>query len=205
MKVLDNLNRVARYMNVSRNMKDSIPVGFLSGLVGTLAMDLSNIIFKKSGVSEKTYAQYAGSVMISPFRLLFKENRILGQILHLITGSIMGIPLFTVLKKTGKDNYLFKGAIYGTFTWELLYSFGLRYRVFRTKAYSTRTHMTTLIDNLVYGFSSAATMVFLTDKSVFPHASKKQMETRQISELSQSSIDPRDEFLDDYSDEVRLH
>lgn len=205
MKVLDNLNRVARYMNVSRNMKDSIPIGFLSGLVGTLAMDLSNIIFKKSGVSEKTYAQYAGSVMISPFRLLFKENQILGQILHLITGSIMGIPLFTVLKKTGKDNYLFKGAIYGTFTWELLYSFGLRYGVFRTKAYSTRTHMTTLIDNLIYGFSSAATMVFLTDKSVFPHASKKQMETRQISELSQSSIDPSDEFLDDYSDEVRLH
>ncbi|WP_052090331.1 DUF6789 family protein [Desulfosporosinus sp. HMP52] len=205
MKVLDNLNRVARYMNVSRNMRDSIPIGFLSGLVGTIAMDLSNIIFKKSGVSEKTYAQYAGSVLMSPFRLLLKENRILGQILHLITGSIVGIPLFAVLKKTGKDNYLFKGAVYGTFTWELLYSFGLRYGVFRTKAYSTRTHLTTLIDNLVYGFSSAATMVFLTDKAVFPNASKNQVETRGVSELSQRSIDPSDELLDDYENEVRFH
>ncbi|SDH89915.1 DUF6789 family protein [Desulfosporosinus hippei] len=205
MKALDNFNRVAKYMNVSRNMKDSIPIGFLSGLVGTIAMDLSNIIFKKSGVSEKTYAQYAGSVLMRPFRLIFKENLIFGEILHLITGSIMGIPLFAVLKKTGKDNYLFKGAVYGTFTWELLYSFGLRYGVFRTKAYSARTHMTTLIDNLVYGVSSAATMVFLTDKAVFPNASKKQIRAKQETEMSQSSIDPSDELLDDYENEVRFH
>ncbi|MCO5387489.1 MAG: hypothetical protein NHB14_18920 [Desulfosporosinus sp.] len=133
------------------------------------------------------------------------ENRILGQILHIITGSVVGIPLFAVLKKTGKDNYLFKGVIYGTFTWELLYSFGLRFGVFRTKSYSTRTHMTTLIDNLVYGFVSSATMIFLTDSAVFSKGSDKQLETKIESEMPKVNDARIEESIYNYEDEVSLH
>jgi len=113
---------------------------------------------------------------LSPFRLIFKQNYLFGQILHLITGSILGIPLFNLLKKTGKDNYSFKGAVYGAFVWEILYSFGQRLGVVRAKTYTTRTHYTSIIDNLIYGFASTATMVFLADHSVFPQAIDKQIE-----------------------------
>lgn len=206
MKLLDNLNKLTRFLNVGKSMRDSIPIGFLSGLIGTLAMDLSNLMFNKTGVSEKTYAQYAGSVLMSPFRLLFAENRILGQVLHLITGSIIGIPLFSILKTTGKDNYLFKGAVYGTFTWEILYSFGYRYKVFRTKGHSTGSHITSLIDNLVYGFTSAATMIFLTDRKVFSKGSDKQLESELKSdEVSQGSNSPIGDSIFNYENEVRFH
>jgi len=205
MKLLNSLDQVTRFIRLGKNMRDSIPIGFISGLVGTIAMDLSNVMFKKTGISRYTYAQFAGSVLMTPFRLIFKENQILGQILHLITGSIIGIPLFAVLKKTGKDNYLLKGAIYGTFTWEVLYSFGLRFNVFRTKAHSTSTHMTTLIDNLVYGFVSSSTMIFLTDQAVFPKGSDKQLETKIDSEMSNLNDARIGDSNYNYEDVVRLH
>ena len=176
MNVLDNINRLTKLYSAGKKMNDSIPIGFLSGFIGTIAMDMSNLFFKKTGLSEKTYAQYAGSVLLNPFRLLLRKNYLFGQLLHLLTGSLLGIPLFSVLKKTGKDNYLFKGGVYGIFTWEVLYTLGQRLGVFRSKSYTTRTHLTTLIDNLVYGLASTATIVFLTDPAVYNQA-KNQITT----------------------------
>lgn len=178
MKVFNKIDRITKFLNVGKTMKDSMPIGFLGGLMGTLAMDLSNMIFKKTGLSEKTYAQYAGSVLLSPFRLIFKQNVLFGQILNLITGSILGIPLFNILKKFGKDNHQFKGAVYGIFTWEMLYSFGQRLGIVRAKTYTTKTHITSLIDNMIYGIASTSTMVFLAHHSVFPMASHPQIETQ---------------------------
>lgn len=175
---LDKLDRITKFVSVGKKMKDSIPIGFWGGLMGTIAMDLSNLFFRKTGLSEKTYAQYAGSVLLSPLRLIFKQNLLFGQMLHLITGAILGIPLFNILKKTGKDNHPFKGAVFGIFTWEMLYSFGQRLGIVRVKTYTTRTHITSLIDNLVYGLTSTSTMVFLADPSVFPQVSNQPIETQ---------------------------
>ena len=173
MRIFDNIDRLTKFYSVRKTMKDSIPIGFIGGLIGTIAMDLSNLMFKKTGLSEKTYAQYAGSVMLSPFRLLLGKNYHFGQLLHLITGSILGIPLFAILKKTGKDNHLFKGAVFATFTWEMLYTLGQRLGAIRSKTYKTRTHVTALVDNLVYGLASSATMIFLADPTVFTQSEKQ--------------------------------
>lgn len=198
MRIFDNIDRLTKFYSVGKTMKDSIPIGFIGGLIGTIAMNLSNLMFKKTGLSEKTYAQYAGSVMLSPFRLLLRKNYLFGQLLHLITGSILGIPLFAILKKTGKDNHLFKGAVFGTFTWEMLYTLGQRLGVVRSKTYKTRTHMTTLFDNLVYGLASSATMVFLADPTVFTQSKKRNKtsvadQTYKLNEIPKGSPAPTNE------------
>lgn len=200
MKVLEKIDHITKFLSVGKNMKDSIPIGFLGGLMGTIAMDLSNILFKKTGLSEKTYAQYAGSVLLSPIRLVFKQNILLGQILHLMTGSILGIPMFNILRKTGKDNHGFKGAVYGIFTWEILYSFGQRLGLIRAKTYTTRTHITSLIDNIVYGLTSTSTMVFLANHSVFPKTSNQQIETRSESQMPKQYEIPKDNPI--YTNEI---
>ncbi len=94
MRIFNNIDQLLKLYSVRRKMKDSIPIGFLGGLIGTIAMDLSNILFKKTGLSEKTYAEYAGSVLLRPFRLLSRNNYLFGQLLHFITGSLLGIPMF---------------------------------------------------------------------------------------------------------------
>jgi len=204
MRVLDTINRLTKFYGVGKTMKDSIPIGFLGGLMGTIAMDLSNLFFKKTGLSEKTYAQYAGSVLLNPSRLLVKQNYFLGLVLHFITGSILGIPMFNILKKTGKDNYLFKGAVYGTFTWEILYTFGQRLGVIRSKSHKTKTHLTTLIDNLIYGFASTATMVFLADPTVFTQA-EKRIGTSVENHLSKSTEVPISGPAYTFENEINYH
>ncbi len=204
MKVLGSIDQLTQFLRLGKKMKDSIPIGFLGGLVGTLAMDLSNIIFKKTGLSEKTYAQYAGSVLLSPFRLIFRENYLLGQILHLITGSILGIPMFNIMKKTGKDNYLFKGAVYGIFSWETLYSLRQRLGLVRSKTYTTRTHITTIIDTLVYGFVSTSAMVFLSDPTIFPQAINQQIETPAENHISKQQNIPKGDLTQTMENEMLI-
>lgn len=204
MRVLDNIDRLTKFYSVGKTMKDSIPIGFLGGLVGTIAMDLSNLFFKKTGLSEKTYAQYAGSVLLSPFRLMLRPNYLFGQLLHLITGSIVGIPMFNILKNTGKDNYLFKGAVFGTFTWEILYYLGQRIGLIRSKSYKTKTHLTSLIDNLVYGFASTATMVFLANPTVFTQA-EKQIGTSVENQISKPTEVPISTPVYTFENEINFH
>lgn len=204
MKVLDSIDRLTKFYSIGKKMNDSIPIGFLGGLVGTIAMDLSNLFFKKMGLSEKTYAQYAGSVLLSPFRLFFRENYLFGHLIHFVTGAILGIPMFSILKKTGRDNFLFKGAVYGTFTWEMLYTLGQRLGIIRSKTYRTRTHMTALIENLVYGFASTATMIFLTDPTVFTQT-EKQLETSVQDQISKPNGVPKGNQPYTYENETRIY
>lgn len=204
MRILDNIDQLLKFYRVQNKMKDSIPIGILGGLMGTIAMDLSNILFKKTGLSEKTYADYAGSVLLSPFRLFQRGNFLFGQLLHFITGSVLGIPMFNILKKTGKDNYLFKGTVYGTFTWGVLYTLGQRLGVVRSRTYRTRTHITTLIDNLVYGFVSTATMILLADPKVFAHT-EKQIEISAEDQTYKLNQAPKGSSASNYVNEMNAY
>ncbi|MCO5387490.1 MAG: hypothetical protein NHB14_18925 [Desulfosporosinus sp.] len=47
MKLLHSLDQVSKFISSGKKMRDSIPIGFISGLMGTIAMDLSNLMFKK--------------------------------------------------------------------------------------------------------------------------------------------------------------
>jgi len=116
MEQLNTLVNLLSKMQRVLKMKDSITVSIFSGLLGTLAMDVSNLLFWKKGKTEALYGHIAASVYVSPFRTNQRKNFWLGQIMHLITGSILAYPLTFILKKTGKDNLLVKGAFFGAVT-----------------------------------------------------------------------------------------
>src|SRR5665647_2042125 len=102
MEQLNNLLNLFSKMQRVLKMKDSIAVSILSGLLGTLAMDTSNLIFWKKGKTETLYGHISGSIFVNPFRLNQRKNFWLGQIMHLITGAVLAYPLNLILKKTGK-------------------------------------------------------------------------------------------------------
>lgn len=79
-------------------MKDSIVVGLLGGLLGTISMNISNLLIFKAGKTEKLYGHIAGELFVAPFRTNQRKNFILGQIAHIGIGSIWGIPLTYLLK-----------------------------------------------------------------------------------------------------------
>lgn len=107
---------------------------------------------------------------------------------------------------TGKDNHLFKGVVYGTFTWEMLYTLGQRLGVVRSKTHNTRTHMTTttLFDNLLYGLASSATMVFLAEPSVFTQ-SEKRIGTSVDDPTYKLNQVPKDSSASTYENEMNIY
>lgn len=169
MKQLTNLLNVFSKIQRVLTMKDSITISIFSGLLGTLAMDTSNLIFWKKGKTETLYGHIAGSIFVNPLRLNQRKNFWLGQIMHLITGAVLAYPMTLLLKKTGKDNLLLKGAFFGAITWEFIYGIGQRFSVFSTKPHFTKTHYAELLNNIIYGVTTAQALVAFSDPSMFPN------------------------------------
>lgn len=187
MEQLNTLVNLFSKMQRVLKMKDSIAVSIFSGLLGTLAMDVSNLLFWKKGKTEALYGHISGSVYVSPFRTNQRKNFWLGQITHLITGSILAYPLTFILKKTGKDNLLVKGAFFGAITWEFIYGMGQRFKVFTTKPHFTKTHYAELLNNIIYGVTTAQALVAFSDPSMFPDT---QTKTQTASETEANKVQP---------------
>ncbi|ODA41542.1 hypothetical protein DSBG_1652 [Desulfosporosinus sp. BG] len=58
----------------------------------------------------------------------------------MVTGAALGIPIYQMLKRTGKDHHIIKGAFAGTMAWGILYNFGQRAKLFSSKPHMTRSH-----------------------------------------------------------------
>lgn len=165
-------------------IKDSITVSLASGILGTLAMDVANFLLWKSKRTEALYGHIAGSVLVRPFRTNQRKNFWLGEIMHLVTGSAIAYPLNYIFQKTGKDNYLLKGAFFGTVTWELIYGIGRRFKLFFVEPHFTKTHYAELLNNILYGMITAQALVTLSEPSMFPDAqSKMTSKNREVNSV----------------------
>lgn len=149
-------------------IKDSIGLGLLSGLLGTLAMDLSNLILWKKGKTETLLGHLAGSMLFRSWRTNRRKDFLLGQIAHMITGSALGIPLLYVLKKTGRDLAYLKGAFYASLTWSVLVDGATRLGLYRARPKLTKTFYAALFDNLIYGLSTTYAVLHFGDLSQIP-------------------------------------
>lgn len=163
-KIFSFLQRIGK-------LQDSITTGLLGGFIGTLFADLSNLLLFKARKTEALYGHVSAQLFVAPFRTKQRKNFILGELLHLAVGSVFGIPIFYILKKTGKDHYLSKGLVASMFTWGVLYTGGQKVGLFK-KLRLTKTHYSAAWNNLVYGLTSAQAIVSLADPTIFASTNK---------------------------------
>lgn len=97
-------------------MKDPMCVALLSGLFGTIAMDILNLLLFATKISENTLAHIGGSMIVSKRRSGQPKNVILGQLWHMITGIGLSLPMMAAFQKTGTQNHRIKGAFLGAAT-----------------------------------------------------------------------------------------
>lgn len=146
-------------------MQDSISTGLLGGLLGTLFMDISNLIIFKAGKTETLYGNIAGGLWVAPFRTKQKKNFVLGQLTHFGIGSIWGVLLVQLLKKTGKDHYLIKGLFVSMLSLGTLIG-GQKVGLLK-KLRLTKTLYSAVWNHIVYGLTSAQAIVWLADSEIF--------------------------------------
>lgn len=156
-------------------MKDSITIGLLGGLVGAIFMDISNLLIFKAGKTETLYGHIAGGLFVAPFRTKQPKNFILGELTHLGIGSIFGIPLICILKKTGKDHHLIKGVFISMISLgSLILGQGLG---ILKKFGLTKTFYSAIWNHLVYGLVSAQAIVMLADPIIFASSNEINKKT----------------------------
>ena len=62
-------------------LQDTLVIGMIGGLIGTIVMEFSNTMIYKAKKTEVTYPQITGQFFFSPKRVNRKENYLLGEIL----------------------------------------------------------------------------------------------------------------------------
>lgn len=172
--------------------KDYFISGILGGISGTLAMDAFNLVAWRWGKTESLYGHLGGSVLMQPLRTKKTKNFILGEIVHLIHGAGLGLPIAYLFKRTGTRFHLFKGASMGLLTWLGVYSFGKRVNIFAVNPWMARTHYTELISNIIYGMASAQSIVSFSP-DLFPISVTRQE--------NQSTL-PNEREMDQWANEV---
>jgi len=184
-------------------IKDSIQLGLFSGLIGSLVLDISNLIFRRNKKVTPLYTQMAGS-MLNKGKTTKLSDFMFGQTLHLITGILAGVPLVYLLKKTGKDAPLIKGAAYGSFIWMIYYLFGIKMGMFSSPPKKNKTHYFSLWQNIVFGMVTAKSILTLAHPSVF--FSKDQVSQQTNVDIRDSKIPSWSVHRDsDYETEKMIH
>lgn len=139
----------------SASKDDFIMQGAIGGLFGTFAMDLFNFVMYKIGISEVLWGSYVATILMPVRDTKKPKNFILGEIEHLLTGILLGIPLSFIFNKTSKKNFLLKGSGYGLVTWASFYNVLTKLGLFQSKDKTTRAYYSTLIQSLIYGLVAA--------------------------------------------------
>ncbi len=161
------LNRFWLLLKRGKSIKDSVALGVVGGLLGTVAMVLSNFLIYKAGKTEILYGHIAGSIFMRSLRTKQRKNFILGQIFHLANGCCVGLLMVQVFKRFGTDLALLKGSLLGMFTWQALYTVGQKLGIYSAKPHLTKTGYSALWNNFLYGTVTAYSIRWLAHPSVF--------------------------------------
>lgn len=185
-------------------IKDSTSLGVIGGLLGTISLNIANLLFWKGKKTKTSFGQLAGSIFMKGYRTKQRKNFIFGETVHLLTGALAGIPLVYLFKATGKDHQITKGAAYGTLVWMAYYVLGVKAQIFHSPPKRNRAHFSSLWLNLIFGVSAAKAIVSLGHPSIFPQHDSKAV--RGTAEKQSIGLEPWTlPHYTDYDTEKTLH
>lgn len=173
MKNILNWNSAKKPLSMLHGkLDDSLVLGLFGGFIGTLLMDLSNLFIYKAGKTETLYGHIAGGLLMAPWRTKQRDNFILGQLTHFVIGSLWGVPLFYLLKKTGKDHPGIKGLVMSAIS---LGSLIISIKIGLLKKFRrTRTFYSAIWNHLIYGFVATRMILWMAGSHVFQEKKKTQ-------------------------------
>ncbi|HBV85901.1 MAG TPA: hypothetical protein DEF42_04385 [Desulfosporosinus sp.] len=180
-RILNGLNQISK----TKSVKDYLIVGLISGAVGSIVIELVNLLLGK----KLLFGKLASSMIINPLRSNRLKNILIGELMHLTVGASIGAAITTLLKKTGKDFLIIKGTFAGLLAWIGLHNLGNRMDLFSIKPHSTKNHFFAFIQHVLYGISTSAVIKYLAKTDTFQDTSITKTE-RQSSERNLEYMKP---------------
>lgn len=146
--------------------------------MGAISTDLFNGLLYKTKKTEATFGQMASQFFVTPTTFRKGKSIVLDELLHLSVGSVLGLPLLYILKKTGRDHTISKGLVASLLTWIFLYNGGQKIKLISKPLY-LKTHYASVWNHIIYGLTSVKAMIWLADPVIFASSKKVEKETPQ--------------------------
>lgn len=140
-----------------RKIKDPVILGIVAGLAGNLLKNIGNTVNIKLGITQTSYPRISGGIFMKQKQVENIYGKTAGWIADTVIAGGLGIGLVYLLKLTGKDRALIKGALYGQTAWTAL--FGVAGKLGATNIYPTdpKTVLSGYMNHNLYGIGAALT------------------------------------------------
>lgn len=171
-------------------MKDTLTIGTIAGIAGTIVLHLLSLVFEAFGLVKINTLQVSAAIFLAWSQVNTTVGFIVGAIVHLMIGATGGVLLAYFMRYSGKDYYPVKGLALAGFM--LLGGMGLIIPVIGIVPQMRQDSLTVLfhtITFIAYGLSVSYIIARYADFSERPERRfkikkiEKQSETREIERL----------------------
>lgn len=160
-------------------IKDRVLLGFLGGMIGSLAKNFCEELLVKKGWNISTGAQMASRVFNDQKFIKNPICKLIGNLANMGIGAGLGIPFVYLLSLSGKDYIMLKGATMGHLAWVYFYGgVGSRMRMSRVFPIDPKSNCSAFLSHIIYGVTVASVVKALADEDIFK--GKGVMENRLI-------------------------
>ncbi|ATW26381.1 DUF6789 family protein [Candidatus Formimonas warabiya] len=129
-------------------MKDTLTIGTIAGIIGTIVMHLLSMLWKSLGLIKITSLQVAASLFLSWNQVTTPIGYMVGVLSHIMIGAAGGVLLAYFIRFSGKDYYWLKGLALAGFM--LLAGMGFVVRILKIAPQMGNDSLTALLHILNY-------------------------------------------------------
>lgn len=136
-----------------KRIKDSIFLGFLSGILGALPGRLLNKAEFELGLTDSRYEEMAAMLFVNKKDIHKPRGKDVGKIANSLLSAMVGITTTYVLKKTGRDFAQLKGMGVTSLAWLGIYGLSSQAQIRKSK--KPRVALLSFADHLIFGATTA--------------------------------------------------
>lgn len=141
-------------------MKDRITAGFISGIVGGIAMSIVDWVGYLLGLYEEQLLDWASASILGKLPTTTYET-IWSQLGQIFFCGFLGIVFSYLLLKLTSGNYLIKGWLFGVLAWFSIYALSIAIRLPFMHVHNLPATVSHFIAASIYGLTLAQTLAYL--------------------------------------------
>lgn len=139
---------------------DRSTAGAIAGLVGAFIQEMSAIVFKYLGFTDRSFIDYASVMIMFHTAHSFMEH-VVAWTAHFAVGIMLGLLFVQVFMITSTKYLLLKGIFYGFILWFVLLGLGTVFRLPEFTAIPWNVAMSTFVGSIIWSLSVAYTLRIL--------------------------------------------
>jgi hypothetical protein len=148
---------------MSFKMEDRLTQGFIAGVAGWPPQIIFTVIMFKLHFTKLRYLDFAAVLTFNHrpqglFEVLFAEIIVINFL------GVLGIGFTMLLKIVSSANLFFKGWLYGTFMWFVIYAAMTMYQLAHIYPVDTKTALFSLIAASIWSIGMTGALLFLNRK-----------------------------------------